>query len=494
MRRCSRTLGPALASLALLVPSAVKAAEPVSHASHPIQAPTPDPLISNGTPAQNCQWPTAVLISSNNALCTGTLVHPQIVVTAAHCPTVSQVRFGESANNPDRSVGVDFCMRNPAWDPNDNNGVNGNDYAFCKLAQPVFDVPITPPMYGCELDMLVPNAPAMIVGFGNNQGENGAGIKRWAQTIVQIPVLENSEIVAVGENGTAACGGDSGGPAFYQFPDGSWHAFGIVSGGPPCGQGADTYALIHRAVPFIEENSGVDITPCHDLDGSWNPTAACGGFATDPANSSVSWNSGCATALSSAKASCGPAFGSPPDNNPPTVAIVDPLDGASIVPDSLLDILVDAQDPEFGIVSVALLIDGDHVATDETEPWVFANASFPTGTYSLVALAEDFGGNVAQSKKVTIIVGDGGGTGDGDGDPGDGDGDGDADSDDETGGLPTGFDSGFDAGFDAGFDSGPGLGDGDNGCACTTDTRTGSGGALGFGFGLLLLVGLRRRS
>ncbi|PRQ08150.1 trypsin-like serine protease [Enhygromyxa salina] len=484
MRRHLRILAPALLLLTLL-PVGVKAAEPE------VEAPTTDPLISSGTPAQNCQWPTTVLISANGGLCTGTLVHPQIVVTAAHCPTVNQVRFGESANNPDRSVGVDFCMRNPAWNPNDNNGVNGDDYAFCKLSQPVNDVPITPPMYGCELDMLTPNKPSMIVGFGANQGENGAGTKRWAQTIIQIPVLQDSEIVAVGENGTAACGGDSGGPAYFQFPDGSWHAFGIVSGGPPCGQGADTYSLMHRAVPFIEENSGIDITPCHDVDGTWNPTAACGGFATDPTNSSVSWNSGCATQLSGLKSTCGPAFGSPPDNNPPTVAIVDPLDGANLVPDELLDILVDAEDPEFAVVSVSLLIDGEQVATDTKAPWVFANASFPVGTFGLVAIAEDFAGNTTESATVTIIVGDGGG--DGDGDPGDGDGDaGDdgEDSDGETGSVDTGFSTGF----DSGVDTGPGIGDGDNGCACTIGPRDGAGGALGFGLGLLLLLGLRRRS
>jgi secreted trypsin-like serine protease len=216
-----------------------------------IEAPEQTPLISNGTPADNCQWPTTVVLSGGGGLCSGTLVHPQIVTTAAHCGHPAQIGFGETAFSPAREVAVDHCLRNPAWSMSDNNGVNENDFAYCKLAQPIYDIPFTPPVYGCETEILTIGRQAFIVGFGNNEGDSGAGTKRWAETIIQTQVSEFSTTVAVGASGTAACSGDSGGPAYVQYPDGSFHAFGTVSGGPPCGSGPDTYTLIHKAVPWI---------------------------------------------------------------------------------------------------------------------------------------------------------------------------------------------------------------------------------------------------
>lgn len=480
MRRLPISASAALA--ALLASSTARAGEPEpidESSTIEVDDQGHEPLISMGVPTQMCQFPTAVLMFSGGASCTGTLIHPQIVTFAAHCAYVNEVAFGESFQNIWRTVPVDFCMRNPEWDANDNNGVNGGDYAFCKLAQAVNDIPITPPVYGCELDMLRPNEPALIVGFGNTDEDSGAGTKRWAQTIIQTPVFEDSEIVAVGEVGTAACSGDSGGPAYYQYPDGSWHTFGIVSGGPPCGSGADTYSLVHRAVPFIEANAGVDVTPCHDVNGQWNPGPNCGAFATNITAPNTSPNNGCSTEVSGLLATCGPSFGSPPDETPPFVSIESPENNAMIEANTEIDILVDAVDPEFGVEAVGLLIDGELVSTDEFEPWKFEDAVFPAGTYELVAVAEDYSGNIAESNPVTLIVGDGG---TGDGDSG-GDGDGDMSEGDSDGGPDTGGTTGF-----------PGLIEPitDEGCACATDGRQG-GAPLGSGLALLGLLALRKR-
>jgi uncharacterized protein (TIGR03382 family) len=122
-----------------------------------------------------------------------------------------------------------------------------------------------------------------------------------------------------------------------------------------------------------------------------------------------------------------------------------------------------------GVASVVLQINGDVIATDEHEPWEFANAQFPEGGWILVAVATDWNGNVGESDPVAIGVGQ---------DPpelpsGDGDGDG------ETGGT-TSETSG----------SGPGI-DGDEGCSCATDRRS---APLSLAFGLLALTLLRRRA
>jgi MYXO-CTERM domain-containing protein len=442
-------------------------------ASQPqVESPDQDPLISNAPAAENCQWPTTVALFAGGGLCTGTLVHPQIVVTAAHCGFPGKISFGESVSSPAREVAVDHCMRNPEYSSTNNNGVNGDDFAYCKLAQPIYDIPITPPVYGCETTILRINQAATMVGFGNNSGTTGAGIKRWSESIIQTNVTADSTTVVVGASGNAACSGDSGGPAFVQYPDGSWHTFGIVSGGPPCGQGADVYALVHRAVPFIEENSGIDITPCHDRDGTWNPTPACQGFAVETLETSVTWPNWCATPLLGASETCGPAFNAEPDDIAPQVAILDPLSGTTYPgPEASINIEIDAFDEGHGVKEVRLLINGDVVATDLIEPYRFANATFPTGGWLLVAEAEDWAGNVTESEPVAIGVGQ-----DAPALPG-AEPEPDPDAGTEDGGTGGGF--GLPVDGSAG------------GCACATASN---GPARGAGaLALLVLLGLRRR-
>lgn len=273
--------------------------------------PTPDELptapIYGGNTVPACGWPTTVELGG---ACTGTLVHPQVVIYAAHCGTgYTSVRFGESINGGGgRTVATSFCHTYPGGAPG-----TGQDFAVCKLAQAQNDVPIVPIAMGCETDEIAAGKQVTLVGFG--EADNGPyGIKR--QVVTSINGISSADEVDIGGGGKDTCQGDSGGPVFMQLDDGTWRVFGITSYGGACGTGG-MYSQMHHGISWFESETGLDITPCHDADGTWNPSASCTGFPLTPGSTHGTWANGCSGgALSGASTTCGDADAPDPDPMP----------------------------------------------------------------------------------------------------------------------------------------------------------------------------------
>jgi MYXO-CTERM domain-containing protein len=463
-----------------------------------------DPAIYGGTAVEPCGWPTAVYLNLGGSACSGTLVHPEIVITAAHCASANGVQaginFGEGQGGGARQVGA-VCYANPNY-----NGSSSSDYAYCKLNEPVNDVPIIPPAFGCDTSALAPGREVVIVGFGVSDN-GGSGSKREVTTTI---VGINTEAL-IGGNGEDSCQGDSGGPVYIKLKsefggDDTWRAFGITSAGGQCGTGG-TYALMHQAIPWIESDSDIDITPCHNSNGDWAPTPDCGGIPLDPANGVGSWNTGCSGGpVSGFSALCGEPFGAGEDPDPPTVNITSPASGTVfMIPggETQSNVTLDATADDgdgFGVASVRLRINSQDFSgnTDTSEPFSWGLA-FPPGGYIIEAVAVDYVGNESVADVISIGIdqdapplpggdGDGDTAGDGDADPGDGDGDSGGDGDTDT--------------LDSGGETGPGPfggfdGDGGTtatvGCVCSTATE---GDQRGGAWGVLGLVGVwaaRRR-
>ncbi len=282
----------------------------------PLQATPSPPAIAQGDDVGACGWPSAVSMLRNvpedgslTLLCTGTLVGPTTILTAAHCllddaPIVA-VGFGElapPAGEPQRIVEVTDCAMPEAAQPAGSINTVQNDVALCHLAESVTDVPIVPPISECELDAVVPGAQVTIVGFGatsripDPEGAitEGSGTKRRATQILdELDLRTWHNATMFNLDGPGACSGDSGGPAFIQLDDGSWRVFGAGSSGylprgaqPPDPPGTEcwagsVYSLIGLYGDWLREEAGVELA-CHDAAGLRTDVAACEALQSDP--------------------------------------------------------------------------------------------------------------------------------------------------------------------------------------------------------------------
>lgn len=191
-----------------------------------------------------------------SSFCTGTLIGPRKVVTAAHClegVSASSIRFaiGPNAGNPEASLRVASITPHPQY----NRFSLANDIGFVTLAD---DAPVAPMKTLPSMNGSFVGQSLVFVGYGVNNGfsQTGGGVKRFVSMAIS---SVSATTFRYDDRDRNTCNGDSGGPAFAQV-DGELLVAGVTSyGDANCQQfGVDT--RVDAFADFLGISSETD--PC----------------------------------------------------------------------------------------------------------------------------------------------------------------------------------------------------------------------------------------
>ena len=228
--------------------------------------------IINGTDAKKDDWPwMAALIFSDymsyNRFCGGSLIHPEWVLTAAHCVETKDASdidvvldIVDIKFDTGQRTGIKEIIIHPQYD----DYLLDNDIALLRLEKPsnISCIPLISGQYEIEAK------EATIMGWGSINKHYSEYPDLLQQVSVPIitnevckraysdeEITQNMFCAGYSGGGKDSCFGDSGGPVIIQ-ESGKWKLAGIVSWGEGCGEPGyyGVYTRISKLFNFIFEN------------------------------------------------------------------------------------------------------------------------------------------------------------------------------------------------------------------------------------------------